>query len=195
MINKVFKQNIKSLHVLQPNLHSKLCILIAVLSILFFPKLYAQDTSTLNPQKRPSQYILKYWNTENGLTSESTNDLIQSFDGYIWIGTYTGLHRFDGKRFTIFTADNSTLPSPNILRMDIDKEGILWMGTLHGVCKYENGNFIVPEALEAVKDFSIETIRTTKMCGLVQNLTTYFFIAIISLIIFRKNLMSQKTPF
>lgn len=122
----------------------------------------AQNFSSLNPQKQPSQYILNAWSTEQGLSSESTNDLIQGSNGYIWIGTYTGLHRFDGNSISIFNTQNSGLPSPNILRMDIDTAGTLWLGTLHGVCKYENGVFSIPEMMTEVNGYSIETIRTTK---------------------------------
>ena len=117
---------------------------------------YSQITSNLDPKSQLSQYILKNWNTEDGLTSESTNDLMQSEDGYIWIATYTGLHRFDGKDFTVFTSQNSQLPSSNILRIDKDSKGRIWLGTLHGVAIYEKGNIFIPEGFEKIKDITTE---------------------------------------
>ena len=135
--------------------------LFTILSLVVLIPSNAQYYSSLRPEKNPSQYILKYWNTENGLTSESTNNLIQTNDGYIWIGTYTGLHRFDGVNFTIYNANNSSLPSSNVLRLGFDKEDKLWLGTLHGICVYENGNFAVPDALKPVKNYSIEAMLNT----------------------------------
>lgn len=123
--------------------------------------LVAQNLKGLNPNKRPSQYILNFWDATDGLSSESTNRLIQTDDGYMWIGTYTGLHRFDGKEFTIFTSTNSNLPSSNILDFAKDKKGRLWIGTLHGVCILENGQIYTPEALEQSKEYSIERMLYT----------------------------------
>lgn len=121
----------------------------------------SQTPKGLNPLKRPSQYILKSWDTEDGLASESTNDLIQTPDGYIWIATYTGLHRFDGQTFTIFTSQNSALPSSNILTMGLDSDSVLWLGTLHGLACYRQGRIEVPASLEAVRGFSTETLHVT----------------------------------
>jgi len=70
---------------------------------------YAQH-SALNPNKNLTQYVLRNWNTEHGLQSESANEILQSPEGYIWIGTFTGLHRFDGKDFTVSPKKIATCP-------------------------------------------------------------------------------------
>ncbi|MFK7953271.1 MAG: two-component regulator propeller domain-containing protein [Ekhidna sp.] len=125
-------------------------------TIFFYFEAHSQITSNLDSKSQLSQYILKKWNTEDGLTSESTNDLLQSEDGYIWIATYTGLHRFDGKDFTVFTSQNSQLPSSNILKISKDSKGRIWLGTLHGVAIYEGGNIFIPEGFEKIKDIVAE---------------------------------------
>ena len=58
----------------------------------------------LDPEKSLSQYALDVWTTENGLPQNSVTALAQTSDGYLWIGTYQGLARFDGLRFTVFEA-------------------------------------------------------------------------------------------
>ncbi len=116
----------------------------------------SQSSSNLDPKNQLDQYILKNWNTEDGLTSESTNDIMQSEDGYIWIATYTGLHRFDGKDFTVFTSENSQLPSSSILRIEKDSKGKIWIGTQHGIGIYEKGNIYIPKGFEKVKDITTE---------------------------------------
>ncbi|MEM7298020.1 MAG: two-component regulator propeller domain-containing protein, partial [Bacteroidota bacterium] len=127
-------------------------LLISAFSIY---SLDAQIVPNLNPEKHLSQYVLRNWSTEDGLKSESSNELIQSDDGYIWIATYNGLHRFDGKDFTVFDND-SNLPSVNVARLEKGKDGTLWIGSLHGVAKYFDGEFHNPESLKPLKEKSIE---------------------------------------
>jgi signal transduction histidine kinase/ligand-binding sensor domain-containing protein len=133
-------------------------LLIILYFVVFYIESASQTVSNLDPQKRLSQYILKNWNTEDGLTSESTNDVMQSEDGYIWIATYTGLHRFDGKEFTVFTSENSRLPSSNILKIDTDSKGTIWLGTLKGMAIYKHGTVSIPANLEQIKNVIIEDI-------------------------------------
>jgi signal transduction histidine kinase/ligand-binding sensor domain-containing protein len=142
------------------NFKSALSISLLLLLCLLFFNLKAQ--TGLDPQKKLSQYILQKWDTNEGLSSESTNDLIQTPDGYIWIATYTGLHRFDGNNFTIFSTSNSNIPSSNVLKMSLDSKATLWIGSLHGLAYYQDGKFITPEALLPAKDHSIENMLITK---------------------------------
>ncbi|WP_436517472.1 two-component regulator propeller domain-containing protein [Ekhidna sp. To15] len=130
-------------------------------SVIIFGAFEANSQSNLDKNKRLSQLVLRSWNTEDGLTSESANDIIQTANGYIWIATYTGLHRFDGRDFTVFNSQNSSIPSSNVLNLELDTDGQLWMGTLHGIAQYQNGEFITPEALEKVTNFSIEKMLIT----------------------------------
>ena len=116
----------------------------------------------LDSDKHLTQYVLRSWNTEDGLTSESVNEMEQTRDGYLWIGTFTGLHRFDGKDFTVFTSQNSDLPSSNVLRIEKGSGNELWLGTLHGVAKYGDGVFSIPEGLEGVKHLGIEEMLLTQ---------------------------------
>ena len=46
------------------------------------------------------------WRTEEGLTHSGVNSIVQTRDGYLWIGTYVGLARFDGVRFVHFSTAN-----------------------------------------------------------------------------------------
>lgn len=56
--------------------------------------------------KAEQQYLLTpHWTIENGLPSNTLLNLIQTRDGYIWVGTKAGLARFDGVRFKVFTEE------------------------------------------------------------------------------------------
>src|SRR5215831_9975884 len=52
-------------------------------------------------------YLLDVWDTEDNLPSSIVTDITQTPDGYLWVGTYNGLARFDGVRFVTFNPLNT----------------------------------------------------------------------------------------
>src|ERR1041385_5115544 len=96
--------------------------------------LSAADSPPANGAKpSPAQYLHTVWTTENGLPQNSVNAILQTRDGYLWIGTYGGLVRFDGVKFTVFDASNTEgLKSSRISALFEDREGNLWIGTEYG---------------------------------------------------------------
>ncbi len=50
-------------------------------------------------------FAIEHWTTEEGLPSNTIRALLQTRDGYIWVGTKGGLARFDGVRFKVFTKE------------------------------------------------------------------------------------------
>jgi len=54
----------------------------------------------LNPDHKLTQYIHRIWQTQPGLPQTSISAVSQTRDGYIWLGTESGVVRFDGVRFT-----------------------------------------------------------------------------------------------
>ena len=59
-------------------------------------------------QEQP-RYIQRVWDTEDGLPLRRllSSSMVQTQDGYLWIGTRVGLVRFDGVRFKRFAVDNT----------------------------------------------------------------------------------------
>src|SRR5262245_22746553 len=47
-----------------------------------------------------SAFAISRWQTEDGLPQNAVNAILQSREGYLWVGTDSGLARFDGERFT-----------------------------------------------------------------------------------------------
>src|SRR5678815_693844 len=73
------------------------------------------------------------WQTEQGLPQNHVTSITQTRDGYLWLGTYEGLARFDGVRFANFhAARNTNLQSSRITSLFEDKSGALWIGHEHG---------------------------------------------------------------
>src|SRR4051794_27842063 len=53
-----------------------------------------------------SPFLIKTWQTEDGLPENSATAMVQTPDGYLWFGTFNGLVRFDGVKFTVFDRGN-----------------------------------------------------------------------------------------
>jgi ligand-binding sensor domain-containing protein/signal transduction histidine kinase len=88
-------------------------------------------------------YTFKNWQTDDGLPQMTPRVITQTRDGYLWVGTFNGLARFDGVRFTSFTVNNTPeLLSDDIKALYEDLEGTLWIGTAEGgLVRYSNGRF------------------------------------------------------
>jgi ligand-binding sensor domain-containing protein/signal transduction histidine kinase len=88
-------------------------------------------------------YSIRTWQTEDGLPQNSVTAIAQTRDGYIWIGTFGGLARFDGERFQTFEAVNTPqLTDSRIAALFEDAEGVLWIGHDSGkVTRYRDGKF------------------------------------------------------
>jgi signal transduction histidine kinase/ligand-binding sensor domain-containing protein len=77
------------------------------------------------------------------LPQSSVSAVVQTRDGYLWLGTYGGLVRFDGVRFVAFDAGNTPgLASSRVTALYEDAEGRLWIGHENGsATMYEAGRF------------------------------------------------------
>jgi ligand-binding sensor domain-containing protein/signal transduction histidine kinase len=89
-----------------------------------------------------SQFGHETWLTENGLPQNTVHAIVQTKDGYIWIGTEEGLARFDGVKFTVFDKQNTPELKSNYIRSLLaDRQGALWIGTAQGLARLLNGKF------------------------------------------------------
>ena len=73
--------------------------------------------------------------TENGLSHNKVNCIVQDTRGFLWIGTDDGLNRYDGNRFQLFRhepSDTTTISGNIITDLLEDKNGILWITTSDG---------------------------------------------------------------
>jgi signal transduction histidine kinase/ligand-binding sensor domain-containing protein len=120
---------------------------IAVLAILRTASIGAADG-----RNSPSDYIIRNYDSDDGLRSDTVFSLTQDRDGYLWCGTYAGLARFDGVRFTIFDIDKTrALGTRTIYSVQTDRAGRLWIGNdEYALIVREAGEFhTVPLPLDA----------------------------------------------
>jgi PAS domain S-box-containing protein len=76
----------------------------------------AQPASALDPTKSIDDYVIRSWDEEQRLPHRLVYALLQSQDGYLWLGTQDGLVRFDGVRFTVFNNVNEPAITENGMR-------------------------------------------------------------------------------
>ncbi len=90
-----------------------------------------------------ANFLVDVWDTENNLPSSTVTDIAQTPDGYLWIGTYNGLARFDGVRFVTYDPVNTPeLSHARIQGLFLDVKGTLWINTFRGgLTSYRNGVF------------------------------------------------------
>ena len=98
--------------------------------------------NALNPDFTLLQYVHTSWGSDSGLLT--VNRITQTSDGYLWLATSGGLVRFDGVRFTTYTAATErSLTSSTITEPAADPDGSLWAAALFGgvVAHYQAGKF------------------------------------------------------
>ncbi len=85
------------------------------------------------PRTHTGDYTIQNWQLEQGLPQISVTAIAQTTDGYLWVGTFHGLARFDGVRFKVFTEGNTpALGNNGITGLEVDQRGTLWIVTLAG---------------------------------------------------------------
>jgi len=120
-------------------------------------KLAAADISGGELRASPSHFQSTGWRLEQGLPANKAMSVAQTPDGYLWIGTYEGLARFDGIRFKRF--DNTNVPGWQdgaVTALYVAHNGVLWIGHVDGaVSAYKNGRF---ESFAAPSDWNANRI-------------------------------------
>ena len=74
-------------------------------------------------------YLQTVYGRENGIPGGRANDIAQTNDGILWIGTYGGLYRYNGTEFK-WVDEYASVKTVNCLYKD--EEGRLWIGTNDG---------------------------------------------------------------
>src|SRR5437899_2395570 len=102
------------------------------------PAAAVNGTSVATDQR----YHVLRWTTDQGLPQNRISCLKQTRDGYLWLGTWFGLARFDGVRFTVFDKSNTPeLAEDTINDLAEDRDGTLWIATLGGLVHYREHLF------------------------------------------------------
>lgn len=84
------------------------------------------ETSSSSEATDYNDYVQSVYSSNNGLPCGEANDITQTNDGVLWIGTYAGLYRYNGREFRWVDEYESV---KNVNCLYVDEEGRLWIGT------------------------------------------------------------------
>jgi signal transduction histidine kinase/ligand-binding sensor domain-containing protein len=139
-----------------------------LLLLLSVPAAFALD-----PSRAISQYGHMMWTLQDGVLPGAPTSVAQTTDGYLWVGTRTGLVRFDGVRFVPFSPpEGEKLHSSRILALRGTSDGSLWIGTRAGLERWHRGHLTfypdAPGAINAILEDRNAKIWFTSMTRLNQ---------------------------
>ncbi len=116
-----------------------LCVtIIAVIFMVKAADVFSQDANL----------TFETYTMSDGLSNNTITAIFQDSKGFIWIGTPSGLNRFDGRTFVLFKHDplnRNSISSNSINGINEDKKGNIWIATDYGLNVYNpnNGRFKV----------------------------------------------------
>jgi len=108
----------------------------------------------------PPELMFRAWNKQQGLPDDSVTAVLQTHDGYLWVGTSSGLARFDGLKFTVMSPPDWKSNTPIcITALCEDSRGRLWIGTQdNGLLCYEGGVVLSRSGLDGLRTQTINSI-------------------------------------
>lgn len=110
------------------SLRQKLLFCSALLYLIWSPKVSSQQYSFIN------------FSIEDGLAQSQVQTIFQDNKGFLWMGTYGGLSRYDGKYFVNYSKEDGLLDN-RINSITAGKNGELYFTTIGGINKYDGKTF------------------------------------------------------
>ena len=117
--------------------YKKVAGIVVALLVLCVPLRVA--TAALHHTLDEFGYLETVYDNSNGLDSSAANDVVQTRDGFVWIGTYNGLTRYDGSSFYQYPVSSGIYSVANLYVSNKDE---LYVGTNDsGIAMYKEGKF------------------------------------------------------
>jgi len=124
----------------------------------------------LDPSRDISQYAHTSWKIRDGFVKGTIHSISQTPDGYLWLGTDSGLFRFDGIRVVPWQPPaGAKLPANYISQLLVAHDGTLWIGTLRGLASWKDGSLTqYPETAGAYVSSLLEDREQTLWFGVTE---------------------------
>jgi len=107
--------------------------------------------------KNRQSVVIETYDASDGLLPGVISAIYQDSKGDLWIGSWSGVSRFDGKQFQNFTMKNG-FPSRNAESIAEDDKGNLWFGSWDGVIRYDGTRFQKFTQQEGLRSNLIEDV-------------------------------------
>ena len=129
--------------------------------VIVLPWVWATITAfALDPSRPLATHAHHIWRSEDGLLQDTVSALLESKDGFLWIGTEAGLVRFDGTTFDHY----SRLSLPRFEHNDVQclaegTDGSIWIGTSEpGLYRFSQGEIQVLGLADGLPDQPIRRL-------------------------------------
>jgi signal transduction histidine kinase/ligand-binding sensor domain-containing protein len=120
------------------------------LAMTFMLCLCCARSLALDPALDASQYAHTAWKIREGFSRSLITAVAQTPDGYLWLGTQSGLLRFDGVRNVPWQPPpGASIPDEHIRALLVGRNGTLWIGTEQGVASWREGALLTYPQLNA----------------------------------------------
>jgi diguanylate cyclase (GGDEF)-like protein len=117
---------------------------IAVTAIAVATAARPPSALALDPARAITQYVHDTWQAPRSLPQNSVSAIVQTRDGYLWLGTVAGLVRFDGVRSVVFDKANTpALANHRVTSLMEDRDGRLWIGTMQGLARRDGERMVL----------------------------------------------------
>jgi Predicted periplasmic ligand-binding sensor domain len=130
-------------------------LLLCVLMLSLLPFLSAAE-----------KYQFTHFNTSNSnLSYDTVQEICQSRDGFIWVGTSSGLSRYDGRHFRSYDRKDFGMRSDFVVALGVDFSDNLFVGTDEGLCIYDRhldrfNHFVQKSDIGTVIEHKVNCIRS-----------------------------------
>ncbi|MBO5536927.1 MAG: histidine kinase, partial [Clostridia bacterium] len=116
----------------------------------------AEPVITVDPLGQSEGYMAVMYDNTNGLPTSEANDIVETSEGFIWIGGYSGLIRYDGNTFERI---DSTTGIASVVCLFVDSRDRLWIGTNDsGVAVMEKGEIRMWGKKDGLQSVAIRAI-------------------------------------
>ena len=111
---------------------------------------------SVDPTGRSEGFSAVLYNNTNGLPTSEANAIAETEDGFIWIGSYAGLIRYDGNTFERMDSTNGITSVTSLFVDSLDR---LWIGTnANGVAMMVRGIPRIWDMADGLKSASVRAI-------------------------------------
>jgi two-component sensor histidine kinase/ligand-binding sensor domain-containing protein len=105
-------------------------------------------------------YVVTHWGTNEGLPTNELRPIVQTRDGYVWVGSPFGLSRFDGSRFEVLSPESTPgMKTSEVMSLAEDSKGRLWIGFFgDGILMYRDGHFSAPRFCSPIAQSTVASL-------------------------------------
>jgi len=148
-------------NIISTRVKTTLCLILSVLIGLAISGLDVIPSAAAAGEDRDilgsgSDYTAILYDSTNGLPTSEANAIIQSSDGFIWLGGYSGFIRYDGSSFYRFDSSSGI---SSVFSLCTDSKERIWIGTNeNGLALYDHGNITAYGRVNELKSHSIRAL-------------------------------------